>query len=225
MVDSNRVKAISFDSFTTLVDVQASTASALESHLDDPLPVVKLWRHRAIEYRMVSTFTDKYESYEETTREALEYSLAAHGINLNEEIVDEIAGVFFDLNVYDDVTESMRTLRAEGYELSIVSNGTPRLLNQIKHDAGISNLIKNTISAHEIQTYKPAAEFYEHAADRMQTAIDDILHVTAPWYDVYGAMAAGMQAVWVNRSDRPWEAFDGTPDASVGSLKNIPDLL
>ena len=40
-----------------------------------------------------------------------------------------------------------------------------------------------------------------------------------------GARHAGMQGVWLNRKDMPWEPFDGDPDLTVDSLYDVADEL
>ena len=219
-LDSDRVEAITFDSFTTIVDVGTSTRRALAEHVDDPDPVADLWRFRAVDYRMVSTYVDTYETYEQTTREALEYALAVHGHDLPEEAIEEIASVFYELDVYADVRPGMERLAGE-YDLYVLSNGNPALLSAMVERAGIDDLLEEVISADEIEAYKPDARIYEHGTKRVGTAIGRIAHVATPWYDVYGAMGAGMQGVWLNRSDLPWEAFDGDPDLVVRDFDEL----
>lgn len=221
-IDADRVETVTFDSFTTLVDVERSTRRVLSEYVDDPEPIVALWRYRAVDYRMVSTYVDVYETYYETTRDALEYALDVNGIDLTSAEVDEIADVFYELDVFDDVRGSMTQLVDAGYDLYIVSNGNPELLETIVSRADIGDLIEDTISAHEIQTYKPHPGIYRHAADRTDTPIQSITHVATPWYDIYGAIHAGMQGVWVNRKGVPWDTFDGEPDLIIDSLDALP---
>lgn len=220
-IEIDRVETITFDSFTTIVDVWASTTQRLSKYVDDPSSIAKLWRNRAVDYRMVSNYTETYETYTETTRDALEYSLAAHGVDLPSDQIDELANVFYDLDVFDDVRASMEQLSELGYDMYIVSNGDPSILDAMVSEADIGDLLEDTISADEIETYKPDEAIYRHASDRTGTPIEEILHVATPWYDVYGANQSGMQTAWVNRKNRPWEKFDGEPDLTVGSLEEL----
>lgn len=218
-------ETITFDSFTTLVDVGASTRRALAEHVDDPDPIADLWRFRAVDYRMVGTFTGVYETYEQTTREALEYALVANGVDLADSVIDEIVAVFHELDVYDDVRPGMRRLAEGGYDLYVLSNGNPTLLDSVVERAAIDDLIEATISADEIGAYKPDPRIYEHAAERTGTPIEDVVHVATPWYDIYGAIHAGMQGVWLNRNDRPWDRFDGDPDLIVEDFDELVETF
>lgn len=222
-LDPGRVDTVTFDSFTTLVDVRSSTRRALERYLDDPEPVASLWRFRAVDYRMVATFVDDYATYYETTEQALRYALAANDVDLDEEAIEDVVSVFLDLDPFDDVRPAMAALSDAGYDLYVLSNGNPEVLEAMVEACDIDDLLVDTISADEILAYKPDARIYEHAAARTDTPIDRIAHVATPWYDVYGAMYAGMQAVWVNRTGAPWDEFDGDPDLTVPDLAALPD--
>lgn len=220
-LDTDAVETITFDSFTTLVDVGTSTQRALADYVDDPDPIVTRWRTRAVDYRMVSTFTDTYETYEETTREALEYALAANGIDLPDSAIEEISSVFHDLDVYDDVYAGMKRLGDAGYPLYILSNGNPEILHSMIESAGIDNLIEGILSADDIEAYKPDPRIYNYAAERAETPLENIVHIATPWYDIYGAINAGMQGIWMNRNDLPWERFDGEPDLIVNDFEDL----
>ena len=224
-LDTDRIETVTFDSFTTLVDVLSSTHRALSRYVDNPDPIGTIWRERAVEYRMVSNYVDEYERYDRTTREALEYALAKHDVSLDDDEIDDVASVFEELDVFDDVREGMLRLSDAGYDLYVASNGHPELLEAMVSRADVADLLEDTVSADEIQTYKPAESFYAHVADRVDTPIDRVCHVATPWYDIYGAMAAGMQGVWVNRKDDPWEAFDGDPDFVADDLHEVADAL
>lgn len=224
-VDADAVETITFDSFTTIVDVIGTTERVLDDYVRDPESVASLWRFRAVEYRMLANFVDVYENYYETTRDALEYALAVHDIDLDDEPIEEILSVFHHLDVFDDVYRCFRDLDEAGYDLYIVSNGNPAVLDSMVERADIRPFVEDTISADGIETYKPAGSFYRHAAERTGRSPENIVHVATPWYDVYGANNAGLQSIWVNRRGDPWETFDGKPDQILESLSPLPALL
>lgn len=223
--EPDRIETITFDSFTTLVDVHSSTRAALDKYVDQVESIATLWRFRAVDYRMVSSYVGVHESYEQTSREALKYALRAHNVDISNRIIDEISSIFYDLDVFEDVYRGMKQLHNAGYNLAIVSNGSPELLNSIVNRAGIGDFISETISAEEIQIYKPHSQIYEHAAKRVDTPVDQIAHVATPWYDIYGAMHTGMQGIWVNRREVPWERFNGSPNLIIKSFDELPSAL
>lgn len=227
-IDTERIETVTFDSFTTIVDVMTTTYRELSRNVEDEETVdeiTSLWRFRAVEYRMLCNYMDTYETYYETTRDALEYALAVTGVELDDEAVEDVVSQFYDLDVFDDVYESFRRLDEQGYDMYIVSNGTQDLLESMVSGANICEFVEDTISADDVKTYKPDVEFYQHAATQTETPADQIVHVATPWYDIYGANNAGMQTVWVNRDGKPWEKFDGSPDEIVPNLAKLPPVL
>jgi 2-haloacid dehalogenase len=99
------------------------------------------------------------------------------------------------------------------------------MLSSMVEHADIADLVADTVSADEVRTFKPAPEIYRHAAARTGTPIGEILHVTAGWFDVFGAVHAGMHAAWVDRTGTPWEPFGPSPDLRVESLGAVADAL
>jgi 2-haloacid dehalogenase len=223
-LDADRVRTITFDSYSTLVDVDAAE-NALADRVDDPEPVSKLWRARSLEYTFVANHTDSYQPFYEMNRDALQYALDANDANISQKERDEILAVYHELDVFDDVRDGIERLRDGGYACYVVSNGNPEMLSSMVEHADIGDLIEDTISADEVETFKPDAEIYRHAAARTGTPIDKIAHVTAGWFDIMGAQHAGAQGVWVDRKATPWEPFDGEPDLTIESFYGLADTL
>lgn len=222
--DPGRVETVTFDSYSTIVDVDAAE-QALAARVGDPEPVSKLWRARSLMYTFVGNDIAAYEPFYEINRHALAYALAAHGIDIPEREREEILAVYHALDVFEDVREGMERLGEAGYPCYVVSNGNPEMLASMVKHAGIEGLLADTISADEVGTFKPDAEIYRHAAARTGTPIDRIAHATAGWFDVMGAQHAGMQGVWVDRKDTPWEPFGPEPDLTVKSFFDLADAL
>ena len=222
--DPDRVTTVTVDSYSTLVDVE-SVEHALAEYVADPEPVSTLWRERSLAYTFVANDIDAYQPFYEMLRDALSAALAAHDIDLAESEREEILDEYHDLDVFDDVRDGIEQLRDGGYDCYVVSNGNPAMLDSMVEGAEIGDLIEDTVSADEIGTFKPDSAIYRHAAGRTGTPIDEIAHVSAGWFDVQGAMHAGMQGVWINRGDQQWEPFDGDPDLAVESFHDLADRL
>ena len=107
----------------------------------------------------------------------------------------------------------------------VLSNGNPEMLSSMVEHAAIGDLIEDTISAHEIETFKPHTSLYEHAADRTDTPVENVVHVAGPNFDVQGAIHAGMQGAWMDRYDNPWGRFDGEPDVTVETFYDLAEEL
>jgi 2-haloacid dehalogenase len=216
--DPAEVTTVTFDSYGTLVNVD-DAERALADHVETPESISRLWRTRSLEYAFLAGQIDAYEPFYELNRYALQYALDSHGVDLSSDERDEILSVYHELDVYDDVRPGMERLHDAGYDLYVLSNGNPEMLDSLVDHADIEDLIEDTISADEIRQFKPAADLYRHAAGRTGTPIDRIAHVAGGQFDVMGAGHAGMRTVWVNRDDSPPEPFGDGPDETVADIE------
>ena len=216
--------AVTFDSYSTLVDVD-SVERALADRVDDPEPVSRLWRARSLEYTLVANHVDAYQPFYEMNRDALTYALAAHDADVSDEERDEILSTYHELDVFEDVRRSVERLHEAGYPCYVVSNGDPEMLDSMVEHADIGDLLDGVVSADEVERFKPDAELYEHAAERVGEPVEELAHVSALWLDVQGAQHAGMDGVWLNRDGGPWESFGPEPALEVDSIDAFVDEL
>jgi 2-haloacid dehalogenase len=225
-------ETVTVDSYSTLVDVDAQEA-ALEEHVDgieDPEKVSQLWRQQYIAYSVIANEIDEYEPFWELIGQGLRYALEAYGHDVPAAVRDEIRRTVYEerLAVFDDVTDGIERLTDAGYDVYVVSNGTPEMLDHLLAAADLDGLVTDAISADEIETYKPDPAIYRHAAERTGTPVEDVLHVSGgTMRDVWGAKNAGMATAWLSRPDRdaPTESLGPDPDLVVEDFHDLADRL
>jgi 2-haloacid dehalogenase len=222
--DTDRAETVLFDSYGTLVDTTAA-AQAVTDLVADPEAVARDWRERALFYSVVANDLDQYATYFDLHVDALRDALRAEGVALDDVDPRERTAVYHDLDPFADVARCFERLAAAGYEPSICSNGNPEMLASLVESTGIGDSVGELVSADDVRTLKPAAELYEHAAERVDTPPERIAHVTAHWMDVQGAMHAGMQGVFLARGDDLWPSFGPDPSLTVDSLAAFCDRL
>lgn len=222
--DPARVSTVTLDSHGTIVDVR-SAADALDPHVDDASAVASTWRGRSLTYAAMSNYLGHYEPFWRLVDRALSYALEAHGVELEAGDREAVLEGYHELDVFGDVRPAVERLAAAGYDLYVVSNGSPAMLRSMVAHAGLEDWIADTVSADAVEAYKVAPELYRHAAERTGTPVEAIAHVSAGWFDACGAKNVGMQGVWVNRADAPNEAWGPTPDYTVESFGELADEL
>lgn len=220
--DPTAVETITVDSYGTLVD-PAAVERTLETHVDDEhvQSVSNQWRSRSLMYTMVSNFTDSYQPFYDMNRDALRVALAGHGVDLDSETIEEILASYHDLDPFEDVRSGLAAIADAGYDVFVVSNGNPDMLESMVETADLESVLAGTISADEIRTFKPDSEIYRHAAARTGTPIESIAHVAGPTFDVQGAMHAGMQGVWINRTGGIWDPFADEPNLTIKTFDEL----
>jgi putative hydrolase of the HAD superfamily len=101
-----------------------------------------------------------------------------------------------------------------------LSNG-----NADVHVVGIGHHFHAKVGARECGFAKPDARIFQVAADAAGVPLESVLHVgDDAAMDVVGALQAGMQAVWLNRSGLVWE-HPLQPQVEVTELTTLCDLL
>jgi 2-haloacid dehalogenase len=72
--EPDRVRPVTFDSYSTLVDVEAAEAAAatLADRVPDPEAVSRRWRSRSLAYAFVASVIDASRPFDEMNRDAPE---------------------------------------------------------------------------------------------------------------------------------------------------------
>ena len=149
--------------------------------------------------------------------------LALHQCGEDTAHAPEAFEVFFAernrVDFYDDALPALAQLAAR-FPLLAVSNGNADLAR-----VGVDHLFAGSVSARDAGVAKPDGRIFAAAAKRLGLAPQQVLHVgDDPALDVLGALAAGMQAVWVNRDGKFW-AHEAKPHATVSHLGELCAML
>lgn len=231
-MNDDEIETVTVDSYTTLVDVQAQE-EALEEHvdgIDDPAAVSRDWRTQYISYSVVANDIEAYRPFHELIDLGLQYALRLHGHDVSADERETIRRTVYEdrLRVFEDVPTGVRRIADAGYDVYVLSNGSPRMLDALVDAADLGDVVVDTISADEVETYKPDPTLYRHAAARTGTPIDRILHVSGgAMRDVWGASHAGMRTCWLARPETapPREFLGADPDVEAGSFTTLADRL
>ena len=131
--------------------------------------------------------------------------------------------VFFEhrmkVDLFADVLPALEFLAAR-FPLVAVSNGNADVAR-----VGLGRYFSSSVSAHEFGISKPDARIFHAAAAAAGVAAHEVLHVgDDAALDVLGAVACGMQTVWVNREGHDW-AHDTQPHHTVADLAQLCALF
>jgi 2-haloacid dehalogenase len=217
------IETITIDSYGTIVDPNSATPIVAQ-YTDYPERFLTHWRMTYLSYVMISNEVEDYRPFDELIGAALEKTINTFHINIDEAGKNEIHASFDDLDVFEDVGSGLSRL-SDVYDIYVLSMGTPAMLDTLAEHADIRAFIEDTISVHEIRTFKPAAAVYRHGAARTGTPIERIAHVAGPPFDVRGAMAAGMSGVWIDRGAQPWDPWFPDPDARIDTFDELAAML
>jgi len=229
MIHLARIKAITLDLDDTLWPVWPTierAEQALQQWLSEHAPATaqlcsNAQERMAIRQQVNQHYPEHAHDLSFLRREAIRESLRRAGNST--ELAEPAFEVFFSyrhqVTLYEGVAEALQRLSSK-YALIALSNGNADVF---KTDAAAH--FKAAVSAREVGVAKPDVRIFHAAALQAEVAPEEVLHVgddmTA---DVFGALQAGMQAVWVNRDGQAW-AHDGPQPLSVRHLSELCDHL
>lgn len=149
--------------------------------------------------------------------------LALYRAGENPLLADEAFEVFFAerqrVTLFDDAQAALEFLSSR-FPMVSLSNGNADLKR-----VGIAPYFRAAISAREFGVGKPDPRIFHAAAGAVDVTPEAVLHVgDDATLDALGALNAGMQAVWVNRSDNLWP-HELQPHVTVANLTELCDLF
>jgi 2-haloacid dehalogenase len=217
------LKAIAFDAYGTLFDVYSISSLAEELFPGKGAQLATLWRDKQIEYTRLRTLCDKYADFWQVTGDALDYSCVAMGLDLTPASRDRLMGQYAELSAFPENAEQLQRLKDAGIALSILSNGTPWMLDQAVKASGLDGYFEHVLSVDVVKRFKTAPEAYQMGPDTFGCDVSDILFVSSNCWDICGASWFGYRTIWLNRYGLPLERLGVKPHRIGSSLQDIAD--
>jgi putative hydrolase of the HAD superfamily len=229
MLDRLKVKAITLDLDDTLWPIWPTIAraeAALQEWLRHRAPQTAqlladdLQRHR-LRQEVMTQQPDLQHQLSAIRTEMIRRALAAS--REDEGLAEAAYAVFFEarqqVQLFEDAAPALAFL-AQRYPLVALSNG-----NADVERIGLGAYFRAAISAEAFGIGKPDPAIFEAGAAAAGVAAHEVLHIgDDASLDVLGALACGMQTVWVNREDHLWP-HPQQPHETVSNLHELTELL
>jgi 2-haloacid dehalogenase len=217
------IRACVFDAYGTLFDVHSAVARLRERVGEQADTLSQLWRTKQLEYSWLRALMGRHADFWQVTGDALDYALARTGTD--PAVREPLMQAYLALDAYPEVPDVLRRLRAGGLETAILSNGEPGMLEAAARSAKIAGLLDAVLSVEAVGIFKPHPKVYQLAVDRLEMRPDQIAFQSSNAWDVHGAAAFGLRAVWINRLGMPPERLPGAAEHELRDLSGLPALL
>jgi 2-haloacid dehalogenase len=214
------IKAIIFDAYGTLFDVNSAAEKCKDKIGDKWEPFANFWRTTQLEYTWLRSLMGRHKDFWQITEDSLDKSMKAFKIEFS--MRDELLDLYKVLSPFKEVQETLKTLKEKKLKLAILSNGTPSLLNELVKSNNLENLFDDIFSIEEVGVYKPNSKVYDMPVKKYKIRKDEIAFLSANTWDVSGGGNYGYQAIWVNRNNNIFDNLDFKPKLEI---KNLSGLL
>ncbi len=214
------VKAIIFDAYGTLFDVNSAAEKCKDKIGDKWEPFANFWRTTQLEYTWLRSLMGRHKDFWQVTEDSLDKSMKTFQIESS--MKNELLNLYKFLSPFNEVHETLKLLKEKNLKLAILSNGTPSLLWKLVESNNLENLFDDIFSIEEVGVYKPNFKVYEMPVKKYKIKKDEIVFLSANSWDVSGAGNYGYQAIWVNRHNNIFDNLDFKPRLEI---KNLSGLL
>jgi 2-haloacid dehalogenase len=216
------IKAIIFDAYGTLFDVNSAAEKCKDKIGSKWESFSNYWRTTQLEYTWLRSLMKRHKDFWKITEDSLDKSMKVFNINPN--MKSELLDLYKILSPYPEVKETLQLLKEKNYKLSILSNGTPSLLNELVSSNNLK-VFDDIFSVEEVGIFKPDSKVYDIPVKKYKIEKREVAFLSANTWDVSGGGNYGFNAIWVNRNNIIFDNLDYSPENQINNLKHLLDII
>ena len=217
------VKAIIFDAYGTLFDVNSAASKCKERLGSKWESFSNAWRTTQLEYTWLRSLMGRHKDFWQITEDSLDKSMKAFSIDPS--MKNELMNLYKVLSPFKEVPETLKTLKEKNFKLAILSNGTPSLLNELVKSNDLDNLFDDLFSIEEVGIYKPDSKVYDLPIKKYKIEKNEVAFLSANTWDVSGGGNYGFNSIWVNRNNSIFDNLDYKPQNEIKNLNELTKLI
>ena len=217
------IKAIIFDAYGTLFDVNSAAEKCKDKIGEKWERFANFWRTTQLEYTWLRSLMDRHKDFWQVTEDSLDKSMKAFDIDPS--MRNELLNLYKVLSPFEEVPETLKTLKEKKFKLAILSNGTPSLLDELVKSNNLDNLFDDIFSIEQVGVYKPSSRVYDIPIKKYNIQKDQVVFLSANTWDVSGGGNYGYNSIWVNRNNNIFDSLDYKPSDEIKNLKQLLDIV
>ncbi len=217
------IKAIIFDAYGTLFDVNSAAEKCKDKIGDKWEGFANYWRTTQLEYTWLRSLMKRHKDFWQVTEESLDKSMKTYEIesSMRKELLD----LYKILSTFEEVPKVLKSLKEKNYKLAILSNGTPNLLKELVKSNNLENIFDDIFSIEEVGIYKPDSKVYDLPINQYQIQKNEVVFLSANTWDVSGGGNYGYNSIWVNRNNNIFDNLDYEPKHQIEDLSKLLDII
>ena len=217
------IKAIIFDAYGTLFDVNSAAEKCKDKIGDKWESFANFWRTTQLEYTWLRSLMDRHKNFWQVTEDSLDKSMKVFDIDPS--MRNELLNLYKILSPYREVPGTLKALKEKKFKLAILSNGTPSLLDRLVKSNHLDNLFDDIFSIEQVGVYKPSSRVYDLPIKKYNISKSEVAFLSANTWDVSGGGNYGYQSIWVNRNNNIFDNLDFKPKYQITDLSKLIQLV
>lgn len=218
------IVAREFIAYEILFDVH-STAEKCRGDLGDKAGQISdTWRTKQLQYTWLRSLMREYVLFWQVTGEALDFALAEAYME-NTALREILMNLYLQLKCDPEVPEMLKTLKDNGLQTGILSNGSLEMLDSAVENSALDSALDASLSVDDVGVFKIHPQVYEMTTARFPCAPSENCFMSSNAWDAWAASHFGFQVASANRFGQPREHTPGGPCAEFKTLTELPPLL
>ena len=217
------IKAIIFDAYGTLFDVNSAAEKCKGKIGDKWEDFANYWRTTQLEYTWLRSLMNRHKDFWKITEDSLDKSMKF--FKIDNSMRNDLLDLYKVLSPFSEVKETLNKLKKKDFKLAILSNGNPSLLENLVKNNNLENIFDDIFSIEEVGIFKPDSKVYELPVNKYNIKKDEILFLSANTWDVSGGGNYGYNSVWVNRNKNIFDNLDYQPLDEIHDLSELLEII
>lgn len=218
-----RRDTILFDINETVLDL--SSLKPLFKSIFSDEGVASTWFATLLHASTVCIVTGVKTNFSTLAGTMLDTVSARLDVKLSDAGRDKILDGFSKLSPHSDIKPALARLRSAGFKTVAFSNSSFDLISAQINNSGLSEYFDEIISVEDTGSFKPDRAVYEFVAKRLNQPIDALRLVATHDWDTHGALSAGMNAAYIDRTGAPYHPLYRQPDVSATTMDEVVETI
>lgn len=223
-MNSNNTKPIIvFDVNETLLDM-APLKNNINTLLEEP-QAFRIWFGMVLHYSLVENCTDQYHDFSTIAGAVLKMTAASLNKTVSDEDMKKALSAIKSLKAYPDVEKGLTLLKENGFRLATLTNSPEYALKEQLTNSNLTDHFELALSIDAIKKYKPTAETYVWAAEKLGVKPEEMIMIAAHGWDLAGAANAGLATGFISREGQSLYTLSKEPDYEAKDIYEMALVL
>ncbi|MEU2060726.1 haloacid dehalogenase type II [Streptomyces sp. NPDC013455] len=224
MPGDHRAHVVVFDVDETLTDLSALGTRLAEAGL--PGRLLPAWYAGVLRDGVALTLAGGRAPFAAVARDGLRtLAMGTPGVTDPEAAADHVLAGLRELPLRPDVPGGVRALRAAGFRLVTLTNGSADTARAVLGRAGLTDCFETHLDVAAVGRWKPAREAYAQAVETAGVPADEVVLVSVHPWDIDGAARAGLATAWLRRTPQPYPAAQLPAALEATGVRDLADRL
>ncbi|WP_114633334.1 haloacid dehalogenase type II [Vibrio splendidus] len=186
---------------------------------------LSLWFSKLLHSSTVCIATNVKSTFSELANATLDAIAQRYKCDLTTESKGALLTSFANLPPHTDIKASLHKLRNNGFKTVAFSNSSLDLITSQIKNSGLEDYFDTVISVEETGSFKPNSDVYKFAAETLQEPVDNLRLVATHDWDTHGALSAGLQAAYIDRTGVEYHSLYLKPEISSKTMDGVVEQI